>query len=78
MVASLDAATGKEQWKFAYHTRYRDDFGFDEGPRATPLIAEGRVFTLGANGYIKKPFTLDQITAVLQRILGLPPTAQAR
>jgi outer membrane protein assembly factor BamB len=50
VVACLDPATGKERWKFAYHTRYRDDFGFDEGPRATPLIAEGRIFTLGANG----------------------------
>lgn len=50
VVACLDPATGKEQWKFAYRTRYRDDFGFDEGPRATPLVAADRVFTLGANG----------------------------
>lgn len=47
---NLDAATGKEVWKYASRTRYRDDFGFDNGPRATPLIAGGRVFTLGANG----------------------------
>ena len=50
VVACLDPATGKETWKTAYRTRYRDDFGFDEGPRATPLIAGDRVFTLGANG----------------------------
>lgn len=50
VVAALDPATGKELWAFAYRTRYRDDFGFDEGPRATPLVAAGRVFTLGANG----------------------------
>lgn len=37
-----------------------------------------RALQSGATAYIKKPFTLDQITAVLQRILGLPPTAQAR
>ena len=30
VVVALDPATGKEQWKFAYRTRYRDDFGFDE------------------------------------------------
>jgi outer membrane protein assembly factor BamB len=50
VVLCLDAATGKEKWKFAYRTRYRDEFGFDEGPRSTPCISGERVFTLGANG----------------------------
>ncbi|MDB5311071.1 MAG: alcohol dehydrogenase [Gemmataceae bacterium] len=50
VVACLDPATGKEKWKTTYRARYRDDFGFDEGPRATPLVAGDRVFTLGANG----------------------------
>ena len=50
VVQGLDPATGNEGWKFAYPTAYRDDFGFDNGPRSTPLIAGGTVFTLGANG----------------------------
>lgn len=50
IVAGLDPATSKEKWKLSYPTKYRDDFGFDDGPRATPLIAGDRVFTLGANG----------------------------
>jgi outer membrane protein assembly factor BamB len=50
IVACLDAATGKEQWKFAYATGYVDDFGKDRGPRATPLIAGNHVYTLGAEG----------------------------
>jgi outer membrane protein assembly factor BamB len=50
VVVSLDPATGKEQWAAKYPTRYRDDFGFDDGPRATPTVADGKVFTLGANG----------------------------
>jgi outer membrane protein assembly factor BamB len=50
IVECLDPATGKEKWKFAYRTRYRDQFGKDEGPRATPLIAGDKIFTLGANG----------------------------
>lgn len=49
-VESLDAKTGKTTWKFDYATAYRDDFGFDEGPRATPAIAAGRVYTFGAEG----------------------------
>jgi outer membrane protein assembly factor BamB len=48
----LDAKTGKEIWKGDYPTGYRDDFGFDEGPRATPAIAESRVFTFGAEGML--------------------------
>jgi hypothetical protein len=50
VVACLDPATSKEKWAAKYRTRYRDDFMFDDGPRATPLVAGGRVFTLGANG----------------------------
>ena len=50
VIACLDPVTGKEKWKFAYRTRYRDDFGFDEGPRSTPAIAGDKLFTLGANG----------------------------
>jgi outer membrane protein assembly factor BamB len=51
-VQALDALTGKTIWTFDYATAYRDDFGFDEGPRATPVISGGRVFTHGADGYL--------------------------
>lgn len=50
IVDCLEPATGKELWKFSYATAYRDDFGFDNGPRATPVIAGNRVYTLGAEG----------------------------
>lgn len=50
VVDCLDAATGRDKWRFAYATAYRDDFGFDDGPRSTPLVADGMVFTLGAEG----------------------------
>lgn len=46
----LDPATGKEKWKYAYPTKYKDDFNFDNGPRATPTISGDKVFALGANG----------------------------
>jgi len=51
-VEEMDAATGKTIWTFDYATSYRDDFGFDEGPRAVPVIAGGRVFTHGADGWL--------------------------
>lgn len=50
VVECLDAATGKHKWRTAYPTAYVDQFGFDPGPRATPAIADGSVFTYGAEG----------------------------
>jgi outer membrane protein assembly factor BamB len=51
-VECLDAVAGKEIWRFEYATHYRDDFGFDEGPRSTPVVAHGRVYTFGAEGML--------------------------
>lgn len=50
VVECLDAKTCKALWRGDYPASYRDDFGFEEGPRSTPAIANGRVFTFGANG----------------------------
>lgn len=52
VVEALDARTGETQWRYPYRTRYRDDFGFDEGPRAVPVVANGRVYTFGAEGQL--------------------------
>jgi outer membrane protein assembly factor BamB len=49
---ALDARTGMAQWRYAYPTAYRDDFGFDEGPRAVPVVADGVVYTFGAEGQL--------------------------
>src|SRR5438309_9302711 len=51
-VECLDSKTGTSRWTFDYPTKYRDDFGFDEGPRATPAIADNRVYTYGAEGML--------------------------
>jgi outer membrane protein assembly factor BamB len=52
VLESLDAATGNSTWRYAYPTRYRDDFGFDEGPRAVPVVADGVIYTFGAEGQL--------------------------
>jgi outer membrane protein assembly factor BamB len=52
IIAAFDGANGTPLWKHAYPTAYRDDFGFDPGPRATPTIAGGKVFTFGADGML--------------------------
>ena len=51
-VDCLDAKTGAKVWSYAYPTTYRDDFGFDEGPRSAPVVAGGAVYTFGAQGVL--------------------------
>jgi outer membrane protein assembly factor BamB len=50
VVECLDAATGKEIWKHSDDTPYDDPLGKGNGPRATPAVVDGRVYTLGAAG----------------------------
>ena len=50
---ALDATDGKPIWKQSYKTNYRDSFGFDNGPRAVPCIAEGKVITHGPEGIVQ-------------------------
>jgi outer membrane protein assembly factor BamB len=47
-VLCLDASDGSKIWERTYDCPYR--IGYPAGPRATPVVANGRVFTLGAMG----------------------------
>jgi outer membrane protein assembly factor BamB len=49
VVACYEAATGKEVWTTGWPTRFEESLG-GPGPRATPTIAGGDVFALGATG----------------------------
>ena len=52
VVEALNPRTGATEWRYAYPTSYRDDFGFDEGPRSVPVVANGVVYTFGAEGQL--------------------------
>ncbi len=47
-VLCLNANTGEKIWQHEYDCPYR--IGYPSGPRATPVVAAGKVFTLGAMG----------------------------
>lgn len=47
-VLCLDAKTGSELWKHEYDCAYT--ISYPAGPRCTPTVNEGRVYTLGAMG----------------------------
>lgn len=50
VIAAHVAGSGDLLWEHRYPTGYVDSFGFDPGPRGTPCIARGRVYTFGAEG----------------------------
>jgi outer membrane protein assembly factor BamB len=53
VVECLVPTTGKPVWTARDRSRYVDDFNFDNGPRATPIVGDGRVFTMGADGDLR-------------------------
>ena len=52
VIDCLDAVTGKLLWTTSSPAGYRDRFGFDEGPRAVPTIANNKLYTHGAAGML--------------------------
>ena len=50
-VLCLDAKSGKEMWKHEYDCPYQ--VSYNSGPRCTPTVADGKVYTLGAMGDLR-------------------------
>lgn len=49
-VHALDAASGKIRWTHEYPVTYT--MSYPAGPRCTPIVQDGRVYTLGAEGHL--------------------------
>jgi outer membrane protein assembly factor BamB len=52
IIDCLEAATGKELWKHKTSTNYEDPLHKGNGPRSTPAIAAGHLYTLGPAGLL--------------------------
>lgn len=50
IVECLHAETGASIWKLDYASEFRDPYGYNNGPRCTPLLTEDRCYTFGAEG----------------------------
>jgi outer membrane protein assembly factor BamB len=50
LIECLDPLTGEVAWTHQYPTAYEDPYGYNTGPRCTPLLTEDRCYTYGAEG----------------------------
>ena len=50
VVECLHPETGSCFWQHRYATAFQDRYGYNNGPRSSPVIDGGRVYTVGAEG----------------------------
>lgn len=50
IVEAMDPRFGKAKWDYKYPSRFVDPFGYNNGPRCTPLLTSNRCYTFGAEG----------------------------
>jgi outer membrane protein assembly factor BamB len=60
-ILCLDEATGKVLWQHEYKSTY--EISYPAGPRATPVVDNGKVYALGAMGHL---FCLDAANGKVQ------------
>ena len=48
----MESETGKELWKFQYASDYQDLYGYDNGPRCSPVVDGDRVYLYGVEGML--------------------------
>lgn len=51
-LTTRNAETGEFLWKYEYPTEYEDQYGYDPGPRACPVVDGDRVYLHGADGIL--------------------------
>lgn len=51
-IECLHAETGRRSWSHEYAIEYRDRYGFANGPRGSPVVADGVVVTLGVTSVL--------------------------
>jgi outer membrane protein assembly factor BamB len=52
IVECLHPETGAGQWQFRYPTDFEDRYGYNNGPRSSPVIDEDRVYFVSALGLL--------------------------
>lgn len=50
IVEAMDAGTGATRWRHPAPSRFTDPYGYNNGPRSTPVLTAERCYTFGAEG----------------------------
>src|SRR5215471_1770795 len=50
IVEAFNATNGNSLWKYGYPSRFVDPYGYNNGPRCTPLLTPNYCYTFGAEG----------------------------
>jgi outer membrane protein assembly factor BamB len=50
VVQCFDPATGESLWRYGYPSGFTDPFGYNNGPRCTPILHSNRCYSFGAEG----------------------------
>ena len=48
----MNARTGEPYWTYEYYSIYRDSFGYNNGPRCSPLVDGDHVYLYGVEGQL--------------------------
>ena len=49
----IDMKTADVEWTFTAPSSYKDLYGYDSGPRTSPLIHDGRIYVYGVEGILR-------------------------
>ncbi len=52
IVSCRNVKNGQEVWVYSYPTTYVDPYGYNNGPRCSPVLTQERCITLGAEGML--------------------------
>jgi outer membrane protein assembly factor BamB len=52
IIEARNPETGKRIWSYQYPAQYRDRYGYSNGPRASPVIWNGKVYAHGVTAWL--------------------------
>ncbi len=51
-ITCMDVTDGSEQWRWEYPVAYDDSYGYNNGPRCSPIVDEDRIYLFGVAGQL--------------------------